>query len=423
MFKKLFDYYDKTNYYIFENYCPSPMPRKGFNSSTYRFNYQGQESAESIDWTNFELRMYIASLGRFNAPDPYGQYHSPYTGMGNNPVNGVDPDGGYFIQFASEGGIAWGSRWIEQGFDDLHAWWRSSVRFDEGDIGMGTGNIGSVADDWNGFNSSDWAGGLLNGYMAGQALGLADPTGFAFQLSANPELGASGYFEVNAWYRDLSAIGEPDFLTSIEVLRYGNDGGLLDRDYVYDWKPEGYEVYYANLARIENFEPPYGRTLQERLTNPQMWRDFLMKRGQFAPDPNTIQIGLGSNPITWFMGGGAIRGASFAGKGSTKLLTQGARRFAGDGAAQHFAKHGNNVMSTLGRKSYNLTNYLDDANHVIRNGTFVPELNGYVRLIGGQGSAKYGFVGLNQATGNITTFHIKTAKWLSRNAQSLGIGF
>ena len=26
--------------------------------------------------------------------DPYGQYASPYLGMGNSPVNGVDPDGG-----------------------------------------------------------------------------------------------------------------------------------------------------------------------------------------------------------------------------------------------------------------------------------------------------------------------------------------
>lgn len=54
-------------------------------------------------------------------------------------------------------------------------------------------------------------------------------------------------------------------------------------------------------------------------------------------------------------------------------------------------------------------------------GVFVPELNGYVKLIGGKGSAKYGFVGLNQATGNITTFHIKTAKELSKKAPSLGI--
>lgn len=75
----------------------------------------------------------------------------------------------------------------------------------------------------------------------------------------------------------------------------------------------------------------------------------------------------------------------------------------------------------MGKNQYNLKNYLEDANHVIRNG-YVPELNGYVKLIGGKGSTKYGFVGLDRNIGKITTFHIKTAKELSKKAPSLGIG-
>lgn len=78
-------------------------------------------------------------------------------------------------------------------------------------------------------------------------------------------------------------------------------------------------------------------------------------------------------------------------------------------------------MDALGKNSYNLKNYLDDANHVIKNGQYVPKLNGYVRLIGGSGSAKYGFVELDRATENITTFHIKTASELSKKAPSLKI--
>lgn len=77
-------------------------------------------------------------------------------------------------------------------------------------------------------------------------------------------------------------------------------------------------------------------------------------------------------------------------------------------------------MQALGKTSYNLRNYLDDANHVIQNGTWVPELNGYVRLVGGKGSAKAAFVGVDRVGGNITTFHIKTVKELSRSAPSLG---
>ncbi len=105
----------------------------------------------------------------------------------------------------------------------------------------------------------------------------------------------------------------------------------------------------------------------------------------------------------------------------TKLLTSGApRRFLGDRAVQHFEKHARSVMKALGKTEYNLANYLDDANHVIQSGTWAPELNGYVKLVGGPGSAKAAFVGVDRAAGNITTFHIKTVKELSRSAPSLG---
>ena len=109
-------------------------------------------------------------------------------------------------------------------------------------------------------------------------------------------------------------------------------------------------------------------------------------------------------------GGKGLKGAMGAGN----IL-----KFGGDEAIVHFGKHGKSVMDALGKSSYNLKNYLDDANHIIRNGTYVPELNGYVRLIGGQGSAKFGFVGLNRTTGNITTFHIKTAKELAKKAPGM----
>ncbi|WP_235399591.1 filamentous hemagglutinin N-terminal domain-containing protein [Pseudomonas ogarae] len=109
--------------------------------------------------------------------------------------------------------------------------------------------------------------------------------------------------------------------------------------------------------------------------------------------------------------------------GGPKLITHApaTKFFKGDEAVRHFEKHASELMSAFGRTSYNLKNYLDDANHVIKNGTFVPEMNGYVRLIGGEGSAKYGFVGLDRSTGKITTFHVKTVSELARKAPSLGL--
>lgn len=96
-------------------------------------------------------------------------------------------------------------------------------------------------------------------------------------------------------------------------------------------------------------------------------------------------------------------------------------KFGGDQAVEHFAKYGNSIMKALGDKTYNLKNYINDANHVIQFGQYVPELNGYVKLIGVRGSAKYGFVGVTKDGRSITTFHVKTAQQLSKSAPSLGI--
>ncbi len=38
--------------------------------------------------------MYDPRIGRWLSPDPYGQFVSPYVGMGNMPNMNTDPDGG-----------------------------------------------------------------------------------------------------------------------------------------------------------------------------------------------------------------------------------------------------------------------------------------------------------------------------------------
>lgn len=62
-----------------------------------RYGYQGlyAEKDKETGWNNFELRNYDSAIGRWLTTDPYGQYHSPYVGMGNNPVSGIDADGGW----------------------------------------------------------------------------------------------------------------------------------------------------------------------------------------------------------------------------------------------------------------------------------------------------------------------------------------
>jgi RHS repeat-associated protein len=63
---------------------------------TYRYDYQGQSSEKDPEtgWNAFNLRMYDSRIGRWLQYDPKGQFNSPYVGMGNDPVNSTDPDGG-----------------------------------------------------------------------------------------------------------------------------------------------------------------------------------------------------------------------------------------------------------------------------------------------------------------------------------------
>ncbi len=84
---------------------------------------------------------------------------------------------------------------------------------------------------------------------------------------------------------------------------------------------------------------------------------------------------------------------------------------------EHYGKHGQEIADVLGDSNYSIDKYLDDANYIINNGTFTPELNGYVSFMSGK---KYGFVGLDRTTGDITTFHIKNISELIKKAPGLG---
>ena len=81
-----------SDYYLFG----MPMPNRNLKGD-YRYGYQG-EFAETDPETGkpaFKLRLYDPRINRWLSPDLYGQYHSPYMPMGNNPITMVDPDGGF----------------------------------------------------------------------------------------------------------------------------------------------------------------------------------------------------------------------------------------------------------------------------------------------------------------------------------------
>ena len=82
---------NKTDYYPFG----MPMPDRNVEGD-YRYKFQGQERDNETGKEAFELRLWDSRIGRWLTTDPYRQFQSPYLGMGNDPINGIDPDGGLF---------------------------------------------------------------------------------------------------------------------------------------------------------------------------------------------------------------------------------------------------------------------------------------------------------------------------------------
>ena len=62
-----------------------------------RRQYQGAfaEYDEDIQWNEFTLRDYDPQIARWVQQDPYQQFASPYVALGGDPVNMVDPSGGW----------------------------------------------------------------------------------------------------------------------------------------------------------------------------------------------------------------------------------------------------------------------------------------------------------------------------------------
>jgi RHS repeat-associated protein len=84
---------NKTDYYPFG----MPLPNKQITDGNYRYNFQGQEKDPETGMEAFELRLWDGRLGRWLSVDPMHEFDSPYIGMGNNPINVIDPDGGSTI--------------------------------------------------------------------------------------------------------------------------------------------------------------------------------------------------------------------------------------------------------------------------------------------------------------------------------------
>ncbi|HEU5363886.1 MAG TPA: RHS repeat-associated core domain-containing protein, partial [Hanamia sp.] len=111
------------------------------NNYGYQGDYSENNAETSLD--EFELRHYDPQTGRWTTTDPYEQYPSPYTGLANNPVSYIDPDGG---------GVDEPNPWIKYKMDFVtYVEWYDDYFQGEADLmDQGATDISSLGDeaDW-----------------------------------------------------------------------------------------------------------------------------------------------------------------------------------------------------------------------------------------------------------------------------------
>jgi len=78
------------------------MPGRSYTSENYRFGFNGMEKADDIAQgdLDFGARIFDSRLGRWLSLDPLQAKYpglSPYSGIGNNPISFIDPDGRIII--------------------------------------------------------------------------------------------------------------------------------------------------------------------------------------------------------------------------------------------------------------------------------------------------------------------------------------
>lgn len=92
----------------------------------------------------FQLRLWDSRIGRWLTTDPAGQYVSPYLGMGNNPINGIDSDGGFFNPVYDKAGNFLGT--TESGLQG-EAIIMNAADFTQGMVDVDALNVGTLFSD------------------------------------------------------------------------------------------------------------------------------------------------------------------------------------------------------------------------------------------------------------------------------------
>lgn len=204
---------EETHYYAFGQKIAG-ISSIAFNKLQNNYKFQANFSEEETEtgYNEFHLRMYDPQIGRWTGADPYDEFASPYVGMGNNPINAVDPDGG--------------SVWSVLG------------------PALATGTM-NVINNWEKIENKSFWNGL--GYFASGAVG-----GFVTQQALASNVLNVGFYGATAIGAVFTGIGN----FGVEyITEHTSSGKIKDRSFEDFLKiySKAYSTVMAGQSLVENF--------------------------------------------------------------------------------------------------------------------------------------------------------------------------
>ena len=187
--------------------------------------------------------------------DPAGQFWSPYNGMGNNPINGIDPDGR---------------------FSKFGAWWRSGFIPNSNYFEVSPGEWAVGWDEWR----SDPNVGVYLFRIAIIENGPGITGNYKFNLTTEADISYKvGFNNTN----DLGLVGLSIDGGSLEVLKGSVDPQRYSTFPVDYWEDDA--SWQQGAQRILKIESPNNFTQGIRIETP--WFDFKTKINY---DPTTLNF-------------------------------------------------------------------------------------------------------------------------------------